>query len=136
MLTQALEKPEHPGRVRAVGRYVTPTAYFNNPRQKRQGINKDLLQELVDAKKMIKEQALCMGELKANVCGYDARIEKLEAMLLAVNSMDKDEKGSCSVKFQQSKVDGYDDDDDIVQLVDEINSLQVFKYYSIFCILT
>ncbi|KAH6833591.1 hypothetical protein C2S53_005395 [Perilla frutescens var. hirtella] len=105
LLTQVLEKSEHPGHVRAIGRSVTPTTYFNHPRERRQGIYKDHLQELLDAKKLIKEQDLCISELKTNMGEAYARLGKLEAMFLSMSPMDKvqDEKGSCSVMLQHSK---------------------------------
>lgn len=43
VLTVALETPEHSGRVRGVGGYITPQAFFNLPKQKRVRITKSEL---------------------------------------------------------------------------------------------
>ncbi|KAH6776430.1 hypothetical protein C2S52_013991 [Perilla frutescens var. hirtella] len=56
LLTQALEKPEHPGCVRAVGHHVTPTTYFKKPNEKRHDTKKEYLLELTEGndKKKVK----------------------------------------------------------------------------------
>lgn len=47
VLTTALQTPEHSGRVRGVGGFVTPTAFFNLPKAKKTKITKaELLEEL------------------------------------------------------------------------------------------
>ena len=43
MLNKALETPEHSGRVRGVGSFVTPSMFFNLPTGKRCIITKDEL---------------------------------------------------------------------------------------------
>ena len=56
MLTLALETPEHSGRVRGVGGFVTPKLFFNLPRQKRNRVSKaDLSDELERQRKEIAE---------------------------------------------------------------------------------
>ncbi|XP_074365007.1 uncharacterized protein LOC141706073 [Apium graveolens] len=45
MLTTALQTPEHAGRVRGVGGFVTPTAFFNFPKAKKTQITKAELLE-------------------------------------------------------------------------------------------
>ena len=43
MLSAALGTPEHSGRVRGVGGYVTPKMFFNLPKEKKSGIKKSEL---------------------------------------------------------------------------------------------
>lgn len=42
-MTTALQTPEHSGRVRGVGGFVTPTVYFNLPKQRRVRVTKSEL---------------------------------------------------------------------------------------------
>ena len=72
MLTTALETPEHSGRVRAVGGYISPKAYFNLPRQRR--ITKD---ELLARDKQRSEE---LQKTKEELMG---EIAKLKAMIAA-----------------------------------------------------
>lgn len=72
MLTTALETPEHSGRVRAVGGYISPKAYFNLPRQRR--ITKD---ELLARDKQRSEE---LQKTKDELMG---EIAKLKAMIAA-----------------------------------------------------
>lgn len=44
----ALETPEHSGRVRGIGGFVTPKLFFNLPRQKRTRISKAELSDELD----------------------------------------------------------------------------------------
>lgn len=56
LLTCALQNGEHSGRVRGIGSYVTPTAYFKYPKQGRRSAKHDHAAELVEAKKEISDQ--------------------------------------------------------------------------------
>ncbi|XP_040374987.1 uncharacterized protein LOC112200371 [Rosa chinensis] len=81
VLTQALETPEHPGRVRGVGGFVNLTTYFNLPKQRRVTITKaELLardrerdRELQETKKLLYEQQAKTEEL------FNKRLAELEA---------------------------------------------------------
>ncbi|XP_074355827.1 uncharacterized protein LOC141695484 [Apium graveolens] len=61
VLTTALQTPEHAGRVRGVGGFVTPTAFFNFPKAKKTKITKA---ELLD---QLERNQREMAELKALV---------------------------------------------------------------------
>ncbi|VVA34984.1 PREDICTED: transposon CACTA, partial [Prunus dulcis] len=60
VLAMALGTPEHGGRVRGVGGYVKPNAFFNVPRKKRECVSKEMVKErdvfLQETKKMMEEQ--------------------------------------------------------------------------------
>ena len=66
MLTTALGTPEHSGRVRGVGGYVTPKMFFNLPKEKKSGITKSelLARDRVMAEELEKTRRE-MAELKA-----------------------------------------------------------------------
>ncbi|KAH6777402.1 hypothetical protein C2S51_008714 [Perilla frutescens var. frutescens] len=75
ILTQALETPEHCGRVRVVGGNITPTIYFNITRGM-SSVGK-------------------MQEMSKMMVQMNAKIIELENY---IKSKDSEEKGSCSVK--------------------------------------
>ncbi|KAH6787677.1 hypothetical protein C2S52_007229 [Perilla frutescens var. hirtella] len=75
ILTQALETPEHCGRVRAVGGNITPTIYFNLTRGM-SGVGK-------------------MQEMSKMMLQMNAKIIELENY---IKLKDSEEKGSCLVK--------------------------------------
>ena len=52
-MTAALETPEHSGRVRGVGGFVTPKSFFNLPRQRTRISKAQLSEELENQKKEI-----------------------------------------------------------------------------------
>ncbi|XP_020417779.1 uncharacterized protein LOC18791159 [Prunus persica] len=60
VLAMALGTPEHGGRVRGVGGYVKPNAFFNVPRKKRECVSKEMVKErdvlLQETKKIMEEQ--------------------------------------------------------------------------------
>lgn len=93
ILTQALETPEHSGRVRGIGGQVTPTVYFNLSKGAGMGAGNVM-------QKMRVEFGKQMADFKAEM---DAKLLELHQML----KNDTEEKGSCSVKNQ---VDNYVDD--------------------------
>ena len=122
VLTVALMSKEHDGRVRAVGSHVTPTVYFNIPKDKAGKMNIFLAQqqELMEAK---------------------ARIEKLKAAVIKLSAKEEvvtDDKGSCSVKSEQlvnfsnaepARIlsgEGKTADDDDVLLLTSLDALQVY----------
>lgn len=105
MLTTALEKPEHSGRVRGIGAYVNPTSYFNCHRETRQNISEEELHVLEDAKKIIQEQDYVLKEYDTRIHLQDkvlyelvARIGKLEESISGKDRL-HEEKSSCSVKL-------------------------------------
>lgn len=93
ILTQALEKPEHLGRVRGVGAYVTPTQYFslNKETNLRMG---NIVQEIrAEFRKQITEMSAQILELRQHIMKNDV-----------------EDKDSCSNK----NVSGDDDDKEIL----------------------
>ncbi|KAH6777141.1 hypothetical protein C2S51_008453 [Perilla frutescens var. frutescens] len=97
LLTTALETPEHYGRVRDVGAYVHPDAYFKYPKEKKRSQYDVKILELESAKKRIFDR---LGKLEATVSAKDKFYE---------------EKGSCTAKNQDT---GDDDEceEDVVLL--------------------
>ncbi|XP_062006048.1 uncharacterized protein LOC133723246 [Rosa rugosa] len=83
VLTQALETPEHSGRVRGVGGFVNPSTYFKLPKQKRVRTTKAELmardrernRELEETKKMLIEKQAKAEDL------LNKRIAQLEALI-------------------------------------------------------
>lgn len=69
MLTLALEKPEHPGRVRGVGGNVKPAAYFNLPPRQRQSVEETIrknVQKILEEERekiIAQERAIWMERL-------------------------------------------------------------------------
>lgn len=132
LLTSALEKPEHSGRVRGIGAYVNPTTYFNCPRETRQRISQEQLHVLEDANKRIQEQDSVLKEYDARIHLQDkviyelvGRIDKLEESISAKDRL-HEEKSSCSVKFhKEDKIDYCTDDEEVV-LIDKATTLLVF----------
>lgn len=61
VLSMALGTPEHAGRVRGVGGFVKPNAYFHIPRKTRDCVSKDMLRErenmLEETRKLLADQA-------------------------------------------------------------------------------
>lgn len=111
LLTCALETPEHSGRVRAAGCYITPTKYF---KRRQNGEDRKLM--MIEVQRHINDNKTLLDKL-------NARLEKLEAI---VQNKDNDEKSSSSVKLQYAQKDEefVDNDDDDVQLADKVDSLQ------------
>lgn len=71
ILSIALEKEEHRGRLRGVGEYVTPKAYFNVPR----GMSRIAAEQ----EKALMAAAKKEAEREKKEAERDARIAKLEA---------------------------------------------------------
>ncbi|KAH6828586.1 hypothetical protein C2S53_017370 [Perilla frutescens var. hirtella] len=92
LLTCALEKPEHSGRVRAVGGYVTPSMYFKVPRGGQRGVKHDDF-ELMEAKKEISMSREMIRDLYEKIAELQTTMKK---------DKDIEEKGSCSVKWVKS----------------------------------
>lgn len=116
LLTCALETR----RARAVGGYIP------YPKEKKRGIDDKLNRKISEHNARLDENKALLGKLSA-------RIDKLEEIMggLAAQNKDNDEKSSCSVsvKSQYPKIDAEfddDDDDNDVQLVDKVDSLQVY----------
>ncbi|KAH6781926.1 hypothetical protein C2S51_007219 [Perilla frutescens var. frutescens] len=113
LLTCALEKPEHSGRVRGVGGYVTPSMYFKVPRGGRRGVKLDDF-ELMEVKKEISASREMIKDLYEKIAELQTAMKK---------DRDNDEKSSCFVKW----VKGYSKDeflDEEVMLVEKQNALQ------------
>lgn len=66
VLTTALQTPEHGGRVRGVGGFVTPTVYFNLPKQRRVRVTKsELLARDRERSEEFEKMRLELDQLKA-----------------------------------------------------------------------
>lgn len=77
MLTAALETPEHSGRVRAVGGFITPKAFFNLPRAKSSRITKAEL--LARDKQRSEELERATADLRAEITELKALVFAAEA---------------------------------------------------------
>lgn len=103
MLTCALEKRKHSGRVRGVGAYVTPSMYFRLPKERRRCcVKNDQVPSLIEANNLISELNEVIAELFA-------RLKKVE--VATQKDKDIEEKGSCSVKQPCRLMDQEMDDD-------------------------
>lgn len=78
VLTIALGKPEHAGRVRGVGGVVTPKSFFNNPTVKRTRITKA---ELLARDRQRDE------EMERRTNDFMSQIAELKAMISSSSSM-------------------------------------------------
>ncbi|XP_057804832.1 uncharacterized protein LOC131020160 [Salvia miltiorrhiza] len=119
LLSRALEKPEHSGRVRGLGAGVKPKSFFETPRVKKQEIDEKAQTELEEAKKQIKEQDGRILVLDKVIYELVSRIGKLESKV-----GDKDDKseglGSCSViKPQKMQIEN-DEDMKVVENAEDI----------------
>lgn len=96
VLSTALETPEHSGRVRGVGGFVTPKLFFNLPKDKRKRITKA---ELLACDRQRDEE---MERTKQELM---SQIEALKAMINTPNIMPSpmtSDKASCQpVQFQE-----------------------------------
>ncbi|KAH6787600.1 hypothetical protein C2S52_007152 [Perilla frutescens var. hirtella] len=134
LLTCALEKLEHSGRVRGIGAYVNPSTYFKCPRERRFRVDEEQARELEDAKKRISQQDNVLAEYDTRMHLQDKliselldRIEKLEEGAGTKTKL-TEEKGSCSVKLPSVEFgEEYEDDEldeDAVILVDGLATLK------------
>lgn len=87
VLSTALETPEHSGRVRGVGGFVTPKLFFNLPKEKRTRITKA---ELLARDRQRDE------ELERTKREMQMQIDALKAMISPVS-----EKASCQMAEQE-----------------------------------
>lgn len=97
VLTAALETPDHSGRVRAVGGFITPKAFFNLPRAKSSPITKAEL--LARDKQSSKELEKATSELRSEIAALKALIKDSQSNLIS-------DGGS----FNPGKVKGVDED--------------------------
>ncbi|XP_063944731.1 uncharacterized protein LOC135151101 [Daucus carota subsp. sativus] len=112
VLTLALETPEHSGRVRGVGGFVTPKLFFNLPRQKRNRVSKaDLSDELERQRKEI-------AELKAMI--HASNIGSPISSKSSCQPVVEEEKkvAEPTKKPDAAKELGLNDDDDFVAIID------------------
>lgn len=130
LLTCALEKPEHSGRVRAIGSYVTPTMYFRLPPERRKGLTKDQAVELIEAQKQIGEQKEIISHLHDRLSRLEAAIQK--DLNNEGNGLIIEGKGSCSVKKPSRLIDEdmhNDDEEDEVFVMQKTDAVQVIITY-------
>ncbi|XP_062011742.1 uncharacterized protein LOC133728340 isoform X2 [Rosa rugosa] len=119
VLSQALETPEHSGRVRGVGGFVNPSTYFKMPKQKRIRITKaELLardrerdRELEETKKMLAAQQARteerlhkkIAQLEALITGKTPSTPPLNAHVLRENTISPiSDKGSFQDKTRNT----------------------------------
>ena len=81
VLTAALETLEHSGRVRAVGGFITPKAFFNLPRAKSSRITKAEL--LARDKQRSEELEKATSELRSEIAALKALIKDFQSNLIS-----------------------------------------------------
>ena len=99
VLSTALETPEHAGRVRGVGSFVTPSMYFNLPKGRRNRVTKDEL--LARDKRREEEFEKRTEEFEKNTQNLMSEIAELRALIGASNlhlSPMLSDKASCRVE--------------------------------------
>lgn len=97
VLSVALETPEHAGRVRGVGSFVTPSTYFNVPKGKKTRITKA---ELEKTKNEFMSQ---IAELKAELRSVVAGTSIHHSPIFSDKSSCPDEKGKNEQFVQEKK---------------------------------
>lgn len=108
ILTTALETPEHSGRVRGVGSFITPSTYFNLPRGRRNRVTKDEL--LARDKRREEEFAKRAEDYEKKTDDLKSQIAELKALIGSTNL-----QGSPLLSDKASCRSGKD------MLVDELN---------------
>lgn len=84
VLTTVLETPEHSGRVRAVGGFITPKAFFKMPRHKSTRITKseldktkrDLMLEISQLKALINSQSTHHSPILSDKASFHPQKDK------------------------------------------------------------
>lgn len=109
VLTEALETPEHSGRVRGVGGFVSPSIYFNLPKGQRNQITKAEL--LARDKKREDEFKKKAEEYDKKTEDLKSEIAELKALIGASNlhSPILSDKASCRGGKEQVLDDGDED---------------------------
>ena len=109
-MTAALETPEHSGRVRGVGGFVTPKSFFNLPRQRTRISKAQLSEELENQKK---------------------EIAQLKAMISATNllgSPNLSDKSSCQEEIIKPKPEISKPKPEIVKTSDVEEDCMIFDH--------
>ena len=109
-MTAALETPEHSGRVRGVGGFVTPKSFFNLPRQRTRISKAQLSEELENQKK---------------------EIAQLKAMISATNllgSPNISDKSSCQEEIIKPKPEISKPKPEIVKTSDVEEDCMIFDH--------
>lgn len=97
VLSVALETPEHSGRVRGVGSFVTPSTYFNMPKEKKTRITK------AEFEKTKNEFMSQIAELKAELRSVVAGTSIHHSPIFSDKSSCPDEKGEKEQIKQEKK---------------------------------
>lgn len=92
VLTMALGTPEHSGRVRGVGAGVTPSCYFNLPKNRRDTV-KEIVSQLAEIYEAKTQELLRQERLQ-----WQAKLDALMALIPGAKcpSTDGSAKASCS----------------------------------------
>lgn len=85
VLSAVLETPEHSGRVRGVGSFVTPTTYFNLPKGRRIRVTKSEL--MARDRQRSEEMERAKEEMERSKKEMKAEIDQLKAMINSINPL-------------------------------------------------
>lgn len=108
VLSTTLQTPEHSGRVRGVGSFISPSKYFNMPKKKKNQISK--------AKMMVHEQETkdelekTKAELERTKRDFSSQINELKAMMASLRSPNLS-KTSCRVEELDELMANNEDDE-------------------------
>lgn len=105
VLSTALQTPEHSGRVRGVGSFISPSKYFNMPK-KRKNQSSSAEKETKDELEKTK------AELERTKNEFSSQINELKAMMASLQSPNLSDKASCRVE-QLDELMANNEDDDI-----------------------
>lgn len=152
VLTAALETPEHSGRVRGVGSFVSPSTFFNMPKGKRTRVTKDEL--LARDKKREEEFERRTQEFDKKTENLMNEIAELKALITTSNlhSPMLSDKASCredkeqqlgkemkimckpvAAKALMAEIEGEDDCVYIDPIASSAPEIKVNKVYTYIC---
>ena len=114
VLSRALETPEHSGRVRGIGSYITPKLWFDLPKEKKRRITKSELEdrdrirdeEMERTRQEMERTKQEMESYKEEMERTKQEINALKSLLSASNitSSPLSDKDSCQAALNQGAV--------------------------------